>query len=1064
MLAQFLTHRNLLRYDEQLGHLYVPNLTMRIPYSEKPYFIRTNKQGFRSNINYDVQNPNDKPRILFLGDSYTAGDGVANEKRFTDIVAAEFGVDSYNFGLSGSGVDQQYLIYKNIANSYEHDLLVIAPHITDILRNLLDGRVAVDGYTGCKTAIPKPFFTLENENIVLHNVPVPIERELIFDNTGSTRFFEPSPELKRLFDTYVPQKVKARLLRLQWSKELDGYQSENNPKWLLMRRLIEEIIRLAGKKSILLVPLPYHLPGMNPDYRSHFIHLAEQYENVFFVDILEKFKLEKDAYKLYFKKDEHYSEYGHQVVAQAIIKSIQNLNLLKSQERSGVAKTETKTSTYVLGISAFYHDSAAALIKDGEIIAAAQEERFSRIKNDPAFPHKAINYCLEEAEINLEQVSSIAFYDHPYLTLERIIAAQAQVVPKGLEIWKEMFAKWASIKLHIPALIRSHLNYTGDVYIVDHHKSHAASAYFPSPFAKAAILTVDGVGEWATASISYAENNEIKILKEIHYPNSVGLLYSAFTYYTGFKVNEGEYKLMGLSPYGEPTYVELIKNKLVTIHDDGSITLNMEYFGFNEELCMINEKFESLFGAKARQKDERITKQVMDIAKSIQVVIEEIILKMAQHAKNLTGADYLCMAGGVALNCVANGKLLRSGIFKDLWIQPAAGDAGSALGCALELYYTKFATVEQKQAAKRSCSQKGSYWGPAYSRDEIKSYLDTYQYKYVELDPDNRSKIVAQYLADGKIVGHFSGRVEYGPRALGARSILGDPRDEKAQSILNLKIKFRESFRPFAPTVLAEEISTYFDIDRPSPYMQLIADVRKERWVETHPNQEDIIQTVNQKRSDLPAITHVDHSARIQSIATNNHPIYYDLISEFQKLTGYGVVINTSFNVNGEPIICTPRDAVNCFMNTDMDVLVVENFLLLKTDQPKINPHQAPARSNKSTTDAQTTQKIQAEAEKIYKKYFPDLKKYFPDFYQNQLKSQHGSTWVDFTAAKTLDHFPTLRQLNADEILQTWRVIPPAHRQAFLPLLQEVIRFSNKFKIKSEDIQDVVYDSIYVMF
>ncbi len=1058
MLERFLTHRTLLCYNEMFGHLYVPNLTMRIPYSEKPYFVRTNKQGFRSNIDYTIQKPSHNPRMVFLGDSYVAGDGVANEKRFSDIVAAEFNVDCYNFGLSGSGVDQQYLIYKNIVSSYDHDVVVIAPHITDILRNSLDKRMAIDGYTGATIAIHKPFFTLENQDLTLHNVPVPKSREFYAEKTRSTRLFEPSPRLKELFNTYLPQNLKARLLRLQWSKEFDGYQSENNPKWLLMRRLLAEMIHLAGKKPVLLVPLPYHLPGMNPEYRDRFIHLAEQYENVFFVDVLEKFKHEENAYKLYYKKDEHYSEYGHQVVADAISETIEKFNLLTSNKTTSVeVKLEPTTSTYILGISAFYHDAATALIKDGEIIAAAQEERFTRVKNDSSFPHKAINYCLDEARISIEQVSSIAFYDHPYLTLERIIAAQAQVFPQGLEIWKKMFAKWALTKLHIPALIRSYLNYSGDVFIVDHHKSHAASAYFPSPFDKAAILTVDGVGEWATATIGYAENSEIKILKEMHYPNSVGLLYSAFTYYTGFKVNDGEYKLMGLSPYGEPTYVELIKEKLITIHEDGSITLNMEYFAFNEELCMINEKFETLFGGSTRKNGERITKKVMDIAKSIQVVTDEIILKMAQHAKNVTGADYLCMAGGVALNCVANGKLLRSGIFKDLWIQPAAGDAGNALGCALELYYTKFATEQEKQAAKRSCSQLGSYWGPAYSRDEIKSYLDTYQYKYLELDASNRNEVVAKYLADGKIVGHFSGRVEYGPRSLGARSILGDPRDEKAQSILNLKIKFRESFRPFAPSVLEEDISTYFDIDRPSPYMLLIADVRKDRWLETHPDQEDLIQTVNQKRSDLPAITHVDYSARIQSVAKNDNPVYYDLISEFKKLTGYGVVINTSFIVNGEPIVCTPKDAVNCFMSTDMDALIVENFLLLKAEQPKINPHQIPVSSNKLTRESKTNQRLEAEAERIYKKYFPDLS-------QTPIASPKASTWVDFNLANNLDYFPPSRQVDAEEILQTWRVIPLSHRKAFLPLLKEIVSFSSKSKMKSEEIDDVVYDSIYVMF
>ncbi len=1059
MSKSVVKHRNLFQYDEKIGHAYIPNLNVRVPDGENPYFVRTNQQNFRSNFNYHQTNNSSSKRILFLGDSYVAGTGVANEKRFSDLVCSELSLDNYNFGLAGTGVDQQYLIYKNIANTYDHDLLVIAPFVTNIYRNTVAQRAVVDGYTGCLTTVPKPFFTLENHQLKSHNIPVPREREFVEEDPDNLRLYKPSAVTKKLFDSYVPLQVKAKLLRLQWRKELDGYQKANHPKWLLMRKIIEEIIALAGARKIILAPLPYYLPGMNPPFRARFIELAQEYDNVYFVDILQRFKQEPEPLKLYYKKDEHYSEYGHKIVADCITEAIKKNKLIQTNNFTPDKPVkETSKPNYILGISAFYHDSAAALLKDGKIIAAIQEERISRIKNDSQFPHKAINYCLEAAGINIEQIDGIAFYDNPYLTLERILVSQIQAYPHSEMIWEEMVTKWVSTKLKIPNLIRTKLNYRDKIYIVDHHQSHVASAYYPSPFTKAAILTVDGVGEWATATIGYGEKNQTKILKEMHYPNSIGLLYSAFTYYTGFKVNEGEYKLMGLAPYGEPLYVDLIKEHLVKIHDDGSITLNMEYFAFDKQLCMINSKFEDLFGAKARGAKEKISKHMMDVAKSIQVVTEEIIIKMASYAKQVTGADYLCMSGGVALNCVANGKLLRSNIFQDIWIQPASGDAGSALGCAYELYYSKFASTEQKQARPSLCAQKNSYWGPAYSRDEIKAYLDTYQYSYQELAPEYRNKIIAKYIAEGMIVGHFSGRVEYGPRALGNRSILADPRSEKAQSVLNLKIKFRESFRPFAPTVLEEDIEKYFELDRPSPYMLLVANVNQKRCFETHQDTEDIIKKVNQKRSDLPAITHVDYSARIQSVNQESNPVYYDLISELKKLTGYGVIINTSFNVNGEPIICTPKDAVSCFMNTNMDILVMENFILFKQEQNKENT--APKKGQgKLASLPRTSQanKLRQEARQIYSKHFPDLAPI-------SFAPTQESAWLDVNHQQSIEIFDISRHLNSQDIIESWRVTEPKSRQKFLPLLNELISISHKFQTQVTANEEVIYDSIYVMF
>ncbi|KYK21254.1 hypothetical protein AYK24_03360 [Thermoplasmatales archaeon SG8-52-4] len=1064
MLSKQLTHRTIIRYDKHIGHMFIPNLIMRQPHSEKPHYIRTNKQGFRANFDYEKQKPRGEIRIAFLGDSYTAGEGVANEKRFSDLVSERFTAKSYNFGLSASGVDQQSLIYKNIASQYPHDALVICPHIINIYRNLLSARVSIEGQTGKEILVPKPYFTLEKYELVLHNVPVPLEREIVSGYRGKDKTIIPNDYIRDIFHKYIPRKIKERLLRIQYSHEHGGYEREDDPRWILMRKLLEDIIQTAGNIPIILAPLPYHRINQNPDYRPRFINLADDYENVHFVDVLEKFKTIPDTEVLDFPKDQHYSEFGHQVISEVIIEEIQKKGILYVQKKDNHVISQTKKKrNYILGISAFYHDSASALIKDGEIIAAAQEERFTRIKNDSGFPSKAINYCLEEEQINVEDLTAIVFYDHPYLTLERIISSQISAYPNGSQIWNELFPKWVQTKMHIPDIIRSELGYQGDIHLVKHHLSHAASAFYPSPYKKSAILTIDGVGEWATATIGLADNNEIRILKEMNFPNSVGLLYSAFTYYTGFKVNEGEYKLMGLAPYGEPNYVELIKEKIVKIHEDGSISLNMEYFGFQENLCMINENFEELFGGPARKSNEQITKRIRDIARSIQVVTEEIIIKMVKHTKKVTGADYLCLAGGVALNCVANGKLILENMFKDIWIQPAAGDSGGAIGAALALYFKEFNGKYQSRKGRRS-QQKGSYWGPAFSDEEIKAHLDSFDYQYVKLKPEERNKVVANLLAEGKIVGHFSGRMEYGPRALGARSILGDPRNETAQSNLNLKIKFRESFRPFAPTVLEEDIAEYFQLDRPSPYMLLVAGVNENRCIKRMNGYEhDLIKIVNEKRSDLPAITHIDYSARVQSINKEYHPVYYDLINEFKKHTGYGVIINTSFNVNGEPIICTPRDAVTCFMTTNMDALIMNDFLLLKMEQKerdleilKFKMPISKGRISKSIL------KAQKDAEKLFNKFFPDLKKYQYLFESTQPNDE--SAWIQSKNDHYFDKVNPGKEITPEDIIKNWIFIPEKQRNEFKKFLLEIIRLSNKHKIKASEIENTVSESIYVMF
>jgi carbamoyltransferase len=588
---------------------------------------------------------------------------------------------------------------------------------------------------------------------------------------------------------------------------------------------------------------------------------------------------------------------------------------------------------YILGISCFYHDSAACLVRDGQIVAAVQEERYSRLKHDPRFPKHAIKYCLQEAGIKAEQLDHVVFYDKPLLTFERLLLTYLTVAPRGLRSWLEAMPLWLGQKLHVPKVIQREMGYDGDVLFTEHHEAHAASAFYPSPFEEAAILTMDGVGEWATASYGFGEGNEITLLKELHFPDSLGLLYSAFTYFTGFKVNSGEYKLMGLAPYGKPRYKDLILTELVDVKEDGSLRLNLSYFDFLGGLRMTNRRFAKLFAGPPRKPETGITEREMDIAASIQAVTEEVVMKMVNHVYQETKMKYLCLAGGVALNCVANGRLLREGPFEDLWIQPAAGDAGGALGAALCIWH-RFLGNERVIAGYQD-NQQGSYLGPAFSNEAVREFLESHGFPFHELNSRERARIIAEEIAAGKIVGYMQGRMEYGPRALGARSILGDPRQAETQSVMNLKIKFRESFRPFAPTVLEDKASEYFELERPSPYMLLVANVQQERRLpQPSMDGKGIQERLKVKRSDIPAVTHLDYSARIQTVNQNDKPDYYAVISEFEKLTGCAVVVNTSFNVRGEPIICTPEHAYRCFMRTEMDVLVMEDFILYKEEQP----------------------------------------------------------------------------------------------------------------------------------
>jgi carbamoyltransferase len=587
----------------------------------------------------------------------------------------------------------------------------------------------------------------------------------------------------------------------------------------------------------------------------------------------------------------------------------------------------------ILGISAFYHDSAACLVIDGEIAAAAQEERFTRKKHDLSYPAGAIEYCLSHAGIEAKDLDYVVFYEKPLIKFERILETYLQYAPCGITSFVKAIPLWVKKKLWMKDYLAGELGFEGTMLFTDHHESHAASAFFPSPFPEAAVITADGVGEWTTSSYGVGRGNEVEILAEIKFPHSLGLLYSAFTYYTGFKVNSGEYKVMGLAPYGEPKYVDLILTELMDLKQDGSFRMNMDYFDYCAGLTMTSAKFERLFGGPPRTPEGEMRQRDMDLARSVQDVTEEVMLRMARHVHQETGMKNLCLAGGCALNCVANGRILREGPYDDIWIQPAAGDAGGALGAAL---FTWHQYLENPRVADgRHDFQKASYLGPEFSAEEIRAYLEANRIPYRELGDGQVPDAIADLIADEKVVGWFNGRMEFGPRALGSRSIIGDARSPKMQSVMNLKIKYRESFRPFAPTVLVDHVGEYFGIDRASPYMLLVAPVREEirRQMTEEESSYFGLKKLNVVRSSIPAVTHVDYSARLQTVSRDDNPDYYDTIDSFRRKNGCAVIINTSFNVRGEPIVCSPHDAFMCFMRTEMDYLIMGKFLLDKTEQ-----------------------------------------------------------------------------------------------------------------------------------
>lgn len=1092
------THRMVIQYHPQVGHLYVPNLKARIPHELGGYYVTTNSTGFRSDIEF-VKRRSNKPRILFFGDSITAGDGCDNHQRFAELAGRSLNAEIYNYGLSGSGTDQQLLIYENLAQDVEADLIVLCVSVENIERIKVGFRETIDRTTGQHVLVPKPYFVLEDGELLLEHVPVPLQRPRP-ENLESNRYYgithHPWRHLLKLRTLYHKAaklnsvrtlvgrhfpNLRSQILRSSGFQPYPDYQNPDSRGWTLMKRIIERFHERTSPIPLLVVPLPtyfFYYDEVKPVYQDLYETLESQGLHVASATKPLRKLSQPQRRELCFRRDKtHFSPQGHEEIAKIIVAEIRRHKLLPSQKTLTLTsrpQPPTPAPAYILGISCFYHNSAAALIKDGEIIAAAEEERFTRVKNDRRFPDCAVNFCLEQAGIQQNDLRAVVYYDNAYLTFERLMHTLLSAGSDGAEAWRRILPSWIKYKLNIPQLIRRHLRYDGKILQEFHHRSHAASAFYLSPFESAAILTVDGVGEWATASIGRGSFNRLELIKQMEFPHSLGLLYSAFTQFIGFEVNEGEYKLMGLAPYGEPAYVETILKHLVDLKEDGSVELNMDYFAFLSEPTMTNGRFAELFGGPARAPESRITRREVDLARSIQVVTEEAILRMAKHAHRLTGERYLCLAGGVALNCVANGRLLREGPFDDIWIQPAAGDAGGALGAALDAYHTHFSCSRSLPDPTHD-RQHGTYLGPEYSAAEIRAFLDTHGYPYRQLDPSERSSTVASFLKDGKVIGHFAGRMEFGPRALGSRSIIGDARNEEMQVTLNLKTKFRESFRPFAPAVLRERANEYFDLDRESPYMLLVAPVKDNR---RKPFKfefgEDLLPIIKQSRSDIPAVTHVDYSARVQTTSPGQHRIFHDVIEAFEKQTGCAVIVNTSFNVRGEPIICTPGDAYRCFMQTGMDVLILQDFLLVKEEQPpwpeNKNPIPGAPLKNGNSHEGPFLQELSHIFEEDFVKIAADLR--MKDRLRIKTALQRtASTWVDlplpeavdntFLIPAELDRGIQRAEVTVDAMLQFWRQDDAC--EALRPVLVKLVRLGAQY-LATEALEEEVPQSIYVMF
>jgi carbamoyltransferase len=1098
------THRMLVRYHPTIGQLYVPNLRARVPSETGGYFLVTNSAGFRSDYEFERARRG-RPRILMFGDSYTAGDDCDNDQRYSDQLGRLLDAEVYNYGLSGSGTDQHLLIYRELARDVEADLIVVCVQIDSIRRIQLSHRESIDRLSRRRVLVPKPYFLLENGVLRLHNVPVPRVRPPVGSLDPETlpetkaledwrhvmfRRWRRTPSSAR-FARWLGPRLRSELYRLSGVQPYPAVKSRTSPGWQLMKAILGEFVREVAPRPVLIVPIPtweYYEHGAEPVYQQFFAELEDRARGVHVLDVSTPLvRLPWMSRQRLAFRGGHFTPLGNAEVARLMATAILGRRLLPEKTASASPAAAAPVShrprrkpdaTYVLGLSCFYHNSAACLVRDGQIVAAAEEERFTRVKNDRRFPHQAANYCLEEGGVNPNDLAAVVYYDNAAMTFERILHTLLAMGPAAEDGWLRAMPGWIRYKLHLPRLIRNYLHYDGLVLQEIHHRSHCASAFYPSPHERAAILTIDGVGEWATASIAVGRGHEIQMLEEMRFPNSLGLLYAAFTQFTGFKVNSGEYKMMGLAPYGEPRYVEAILDHLVDLKKDGSVDLNLEYFAFLHQPVMTNERFAALFGGPARAPGSRITRREMDLARSIQVVTEEAVLRMARHAHEVTeGENILCLAGGVALNCVANGRLLREGPFEDIWIQPAAGDAGGALGAALDAYHTYFGKPRVLRPGQRPL-QGGSYWGPDFSDDEIRSYLDTHGYPYHRVSDEERSDILARALIDGKVVGHCSGRMEYGPRALGARSILGDARNTKMQADLNRKIKYRESFRPFAPSVLAERVHEYFELDRESPYMLVVAPVREERRRAAPAIAgEDLLPIVRQARSDIPAVTHVDYSARIQTVARDDHPVYWHLIRRFEELTGCAVIVNTSFNVRGEPIVCTPADAYRCFMRTEMNVLALGNYVLLKEDQPPWPEGKGEGLENEDETKAARPDQPSALLRALRRLFRREVLK-LSDRLRRQgtlrvttMRAQTSTGW-----SRCEDPLPLRQRFEfapewdtpgpdpkkvADAITRHWA--PGPATDALRPLLARLLALGLHYP-PEEALEEKVSESVYVMF
>ncbi len=919
-----------MQYHPRVGHLHVPNLVARIPHEIGGYFVRTNASGFRSDANFPKKR-GDRPRILVFGDSFTAGEGCNNDQRYAELLSQELGAEVFNFGLSGSAPDQHALMFEEFCQGMDADLVVWGISIHNIDRIQLTHRPSVDRVSNRPILVPKPYFSVDGDELSLHHVPVPRSRPEVEDKDlaeyedgnleppGMERFYQMSwlQPVRRLLRSYLADlkhHVRAWVYRLTDVQLYQDYRDPQSDGWQLMAAIIKRFHHGVGTIPLLIVPLPtyhYYVDKLPPIYQPLFTSLAKEHPNLFVYDLtadLVQLPL-KQRTQLCFEHDSHYSPFGHRNIARLIAKEIRSKELLSAHRAEQKASPKRgpsaiKQSQYILGISAFCDNASAALVKDGQIIAAVEEERFSRVKGDRRFPLQAINYCLEEARINQHELAAVVYDRVPALVLEQIVCSV--MVTASEESWLSLIRDWVTSQLNISSLIRENLRYDGLLLQSDHAHSMAAGAFYPSPFEDAVILWLGGADEGVTASIAVGTATTMEILKEAHFPHSFSHLTSACREFIGLLPQDGDIAMLGLAAGGKPEYFDPIVNNVVDLKDDGSIELNLEYFCFRSGQAKFSKHVVGLLGGTARLPDAPITQREMDLAASMQVLAEEALLRTARHAYRESGGKNLCLGGHLGHNAVANRRLIQEGPFEQVWIQPAPGDACSALGAALYADATYFS--RPRQATKKGKSpQGGSCWGPAFSDDEVQAFLETHGYCYHTLHATTRAVRVADMLAEGKIVGHVSGRMELGSHGFGARSVLGAPRIPEVRARLNRGFGNRVSV-----SVLEEKARECVGLDHASPFM-LESASSPHQFLKGSLGEEVLVQTVNQ----------------------SDYPVFYEVLRALQEKIGYGLVFNSTFSLPGGPIVCTPFDVYHCFMVTDIDALVIENFLLLKNEQPR---------------------------------------------------------------------------------------------------------------------------------